>query len=277
MPTNTHSQQWLWLSDKAFADAGVPVPINWNEFVAAAPALEAAGKIPLALGREPTQSLMLMNAILVSVGGPDLYMSVYGTRDADLAAGPEMARVFAAMADARRMSAQSKVQQWNEAAKLLILGQAGGQIIGDWVQDEFHAAGMEAGKDYECLPGLGLREIVSTGGNAFYFPTLDDPEQSAAQEVLASVMLNPETQLAFNTKKGSLPVRGDVDLAQATPCMRKGLEILSEGKTIPAVEQLITPDTQSQLIELASRFLADPAMTPEDAQAQFAQIISEAY
>ena len=36
-PINIHSWQWLWLSNKAFEDAGVPVPKNWDEFVAAAP------------------------------------------------------------------------------------------------------------------------------------------------------------------------------------------------------------------------------------------------
>ena len=39
VPVNIHSWQWLWLSNKAFEDAGVPVPTNWDEFVAAAPAL----------------------------------------------------------------------------------------------------------------------------------------------------------------------------------------------------------------------------------------------
>ena len=43
VPVNIHSWQWLWLSNKAFDEAGVPVPKNWDEFVAAAPALEKAG------------------------------------------------------------------------------------------------------------------------------------------------------------------------------------------------------------------------------------------
>src|SRR5690606_34300139 len=49
-PINIHSWQWLWLSHKAFEDAGVDVPTNWDEFVEAAPALREAGKVPLALG-----------------------------------------------------------------------------------------------------------------------------------------------------------------------------------------------------------------------------------
>jgi glucose/mannose transport system substrate-binding protein len=39
-PVNIHSWQWLWVSHKAFEDAGLPVPTNWAEFAAAAPALE---------------------------------------------------------------------------------------------------------------------------------------------------------------------------------------------------------------------------------------------
>ena len=100
--------------------------------------------------------------------------------------------------------------------QLVITGKAGGQIMGDWAQGEFQVAGQVAGKDYTCLPGLGVNEMIATGGDAFYFPMLNDPEKTKAQEVLASIMCRPETQVAFNLKKGSLPVRGDVDLAPPT-------------------------------------------------------------
>jgi glucose/mannose transport system substrate-binding protein len=46
VPVNIHSQQWLWLSNSAFEKAGVPVPTNWEEYAAAAPALEEAGSSP---------------------------------------------------------------------------------------------------------------------------------------------------------------------------------------------------------------------------------------
>ncbi|MFN4204718.1 MAG: carbohydrate ABC transporter substrate-binding protein, partial [Tabrizicola sp.] len=103
----------------------------------------------------------------------------------------------------------------NQATNLVITGKAGGQIMGDWAQGEFALANQVAGKDYTCLPGLGVNEIISTGGDAFYFPVLDDEEKSAAQDVLAATLVAPATQVAFNLKKGSLPVRGDVDLAAA--------------------------------------------------------------
>ena len=68
-PVNIHSWQWLWLSHKAFADAGIDVPTNWDEFVAAAPALEAAGKIPLAMGQQPWQSTGAFNVMAIAIAG----------------------------------------------------------------------------------------------------------------------------------------------------------------------------------------------------------------
>ena len=50
VPINIHSWQWLWLSNQAFADAGVDNPTNWEEFAASADALRAAGNVPLAMG-----------------------------------------------------------------------------------------------------------------------------------------------------------------------------------------------------------------------------------
>jgi glucose/mannose transport system substrate-binding protein len=276
VPVNIHSWQWLWLSNKAFADAGVPVPTNWDEFVAAAPALEKAGKIPLAIGGQPWQNSGAFNVLMVAIGGKDIFQKIYADKDEAVAAGPEVAKVFKAADDARKMSAKSNVQDWNQATNLVITGQAGGQIMGDWAQGEFQVAGQVAGKDYTCLPGLGVNEIISTGGDAFYFPKIDDPEKAAAQEVLASTMINPTTQVAFNLKKGSVPVRGDVDLAAANDCMKKGLDILAKGNIIPDTNQLMTEDSNNQMNDLFVEFFKTPTLTVEDAQKRFADIIAAA-
>ncbi|HEV7254943.1 MAG TPA: ABC transporter substrate-binding protein [Mesorhizobium sp.] len=276
VPVNIHSPQWLWLSNKAFADAGVPVPKNWDEFVAAAPALEKAGKIPLAVGQQPWQTTTAFQVLLTAIAGPDAYNKVFGEKDAEVAAGPEIAKVFAAADQARKMAAKSNVQEWNQATALVINGQAGGQIMGDWAQGEFQVAGQQAGTDYTCLPGLGVNEVIQTGGDAFFFPLLDDPEKSKAQEDLASTMLSKETQVAFNLKKGSLPVRGDVDLNAANDCMKKGLEILAEGSIIRSTDELMSADSLNQINDLFVEFFNDPSMTPEAAQARFAELVASA-
>jgi glucose/mannose transport system substrate-binding protein len=276
VPVNIHSWQWLWLSNAAFEKAGVAVPKNWDEFVAASPALEKAGIIPLAVGGQPWQAAGAFDVLMVAIAGKDTFYKVFKDKDADVAAGPEIAKVFKAADDARKMSKGTNVQDWNQATNLVITGKAGGQIMGDWAQGEFALAGQVAGKDYTCLPGLGVNEIISTGGDAFYFPKLDDADKSKAQEVLASTLLAPATQVAFNLKKGSLPVRGDVDLAAANDCMKKGLDILQKGNVIEGTDQLLSADSQKQKEDLFSEFFANPSMTPEDAQKRFADIIASA-
>lgn len=276
VPVNIHSWQWLWLSNKAFEDAGIPVPTNWDEFVAAGPKLREAGKVPLAMGGQAWQRAGAFNVMINALGGKDLTMKVYGDKDAEVAAGPEMAKIFAAAAQARDLAEGSNVQDWNQATNMVITDTAGGQIMGDWAQGEFQVAGEVAGKDYTCLPGLGVTEMISTDGDAFYFPVLKDADQTKAQEVLASTMFNPEVQVAFNLKKGSLPIRKDVNLDAANDCMKKGLAILAKGETVVSTNQLISPDTNTQIEELMTQFFSDKSMTPEAAQKTFAEIISNA-
>lgn len=271
-PVNIHSPEWLWISNKVYEDIGIPVPTNWNEFVASAPQVEAAGKIPLALGGQPWQSNLAFGALTVAVAGLDVWKQVNIEKNMDVAAGPEMAAVFTAAADARKLAAKSTVQDWNQATNLVITDQAAGQIMGDWAQGEFQVAGEVAGKDYTCLPGLGLNAYLSTGGDAFYFPKLDDPEKEAAQKRLAAQLVSPEVQVAFNLKKGSLPIRGDVDLAAANDCMKKGLEILAGGNIMPSGDQVWSPDVQTQLGDLQAEFWKSD-MAPEDAHAKWVEIL----
>lgn len=275
-PVNIHSWQWLWLSNAAFAKAGIAVPTNWDEFTASAPALEAAGIIPLAMGQQPWQSTGAFGVMAVAIGGPDLWLKINKDKDEVAAAGPEMLKVFEAAVTARSMAAKSNVQDWNQATNLVITGAAGGQIMGDWAQGEFQLAGQTAGTDYTCLPGLGVNKVISTGGDAFYFPVNKDPEITAAQKRLASVLVSKELQVAFNLKKGSLPIRGDVDLATANDCMKQGLEILAAGAILPSGDELLTPDTTGQIEDLMVEFWNSTSMTAAEAQEKYAAIIAAA-
>ncbi|MXQ09840.1 extracellular solute-binding protein [Alphaproteobacteria bacterium GH1-50] len=275
-PVNIHSWQWMWLSHKAFEDAGQDVPSNWDEFVAAAPALSDAGKIPLAMGQQPWQSAGAFGVMSVAIAGLDAWRAVTVDKNAEVAAGPEYAKVFQAAADAREMAANSNVQDWNQATNLVITGQAGAQIMGDWAQGEFQVAGQTAGEDYTCLPGLGVNELLDTAGDAFYFPKQDNADVEAAQKELAALLLSPEVQVAFNLKKGSLPVRGDIDMSSANACMQKGLEILASGNVLPSGDMNLSPDTQGQIEDLMVEFWNDPSYSAADAQAAYADIIANA-
>ncbi|MEZ5449194.1 MAG: hypothetical protein R3E89_09410 [Thiolinea sp.] len=115
-----------------------------------------------------------------------------------------------------------------------------------------------------------------TAGDAFYFPQVDDADTTAAQEALASTLLSKETQVAFNLKKGSLPIRGDVDLDAANDCMRKGLDILAKGNVIKDINQMLSADAVGLTQDLFVEFFNNKDMTAEEAQQKFAEIIADA-
>ena len=274
-PVNIHSFQWMWLSHDAYAKAGVDVPTNWDEYVASAPALEAAGIIPLAMGKQGWQQNGAMGVITTAIAGPELQEQVLGAKDASVARGPEYTAVFEAAANARNFAKDSNVQDWNLATNLVITGQAGAQIMGDWAQGEFQVAGQVAGEDYTCLPGLGVNRVLDTGGDAFYFPLVDDAETKEAQLELASLLMSKEAQVAFNLKKGSLPIRGDIDLSAANDCMKQGLDILANGGVMKSGDMNLTQDSTAQIEDLMAEFWTTD-MSAAEAQESYASIIENA-
>ncbi|MCX8279749.1 ABC transporter substrate-binding protein [Phyllobacterium sp. 0TCS1.6C] len=277
VPVNIHSWQWMWTNPSVFKDAGVNPPANWKDLVAAAPKLKEKGVIPLATG-DAWQVDGIFRVLLAAIGGKELYLKIAEKKDAEAAAGPEMKAVLQAFAEARELADPGYVgRQWNEATSLVLTGKAGAQVMGDWAQSEFGTAGKVAGTDYDCLPGLGVYPMLDTGGDAFYFPKSDNPEVTKAQLKLASMLVSKETQVSFNLAKGSLPIRGDIDLNTANACMQKGIKILADSNNVlPAYEQAFSSDTQGQIEDLSTEFFADKNMSVEDAQARFVEIITEA-
>jgi glucose/mannose transport system substrate-binding protein len=275
VPVNIHSAQWIWLSHAAYESAGLDVPTDWNEFTASADALQEAGTLPLAMGQQGWQQSIAFGAITLAVAGQAAWNGVNIDKSADVARGPEYTAAFEAVVAARDLAAGSNVQDWNMATNMVITGAAGAQIMGDWAQGEFSVAEQVEGEDYSCLPGLGLNPVIDTGGDAFYFPVNDDPEITAAQKELAALLISPEVQVSFNLAKGSLPVRGDIDMSTANGCMQKGLEILADGGVLPSSDITFSQDTQLQLEDLQAQFWSSD-MSAADAQAAYADIIENA-
>lgn len=277
VPINIHSFQWMWVSLDAYRNAGVEPPADWNEFVASADALREAGIIPLAVGGQSWQLNGTFGTIFAGLAGVDHWRKAFIERDEDALRGEASASVWKAFGEARGLQEDNNaVQNWNDATTQVINGEAGAQIMGDWAQGEFSVAGYTAGDEYDCLPGLGIAPVLDTAGDAFYFPKSDDAEVAEAQMRMASMMMSAEIQVSFNLVKGSLPVRGDVNLDDANACMKKGLAILEdENNVLPSGDQEFSPDTQGQLEDLVIEFWADPDMDPADAQATWADIIME--
>ncbi len=263
VPVNIHGQNWLFYNTKVFADAGVEPPKTFPELIAAGEKLKAKGIIPLAFGGQPNWEHALFRAVLVGHGGPDLFRKVYGSRDQNAAkseAFKNTAEVFAKLRGL--VDSGSPGRNWNDATSLVITNKAAMQFMGDWAKGEFTAAGQTAGKEYGCtLVGEGGGKLV-IGGDVFVFPATKDKAQLATQDKLVQVLLDPTSQIEFNKKKGSIPVRLDVDVSSMDACAQKAHAVLADaGNQVEAMELLATPNFSGAMQDAVTQYWNTPSMT----------------
>lgn len=278
LPINIHSWDWLWLSTKAYAEIGQPVPTNWDEYVASWPALQEAGILPFGLATGwPISGVP--GVLMSGIGGSDLVLAVNRDKDASAVRGPEFRKVAEALDSLRQViSPDMMVPSFGDVGNQILAGEAAGNIHGDWLAGDLQVAGGVAGEDYECLPALGLGDQLTGGGDSFYFPVLPegtDPAVIQAQADLAKILISPEGQLNFNLVKGSMPIRTDIDLSAANPCMQKAIGMLGNG-LLPSGDFALSSDTQQQLQDLSIEFLDDDSITVDDYIERYASIIESA-
>jgi glucose/mannose transport system substrate-binding protein len=263
VPVNIHGQSWLWYNAKVLADTGVEPPTTFEEMIALGPKLKEAGVVPLAQGGEPWQERLLFNSVMISDGGSELYLDVLGKKNIDAVRSDGFRKVAETFAGLRGLVDEgSPGRKWNDATNMVITGKAAMQVMGDWAKGEFIAAGQTPGQEYGCvILGGDQTGGYIMGGDVFVFPKVDDPAQQAAQEKLAELMLAPATQLEFNKKKGSVPVRLDVDVSSMDVCAQKGMAALRDpARQIPSDSFLTTPDMYGALQDVITEFWNTPSM-----------------
>jgi glucose/mannose transport system substrate-binding protein len=262
VPVNIHGQNWLWYNTKIFADAGLQPPKTFADLIALGPKLKQAGVIPLAQGGQPWQERLLFNAVLLEDAGADVYRKVLTGGDSEAVKSDGFRKAAETFGELRGLvDAGSPGRNWNDATNLVITGKAAVQMMGDWAKGEFIAAGQTPDKQYGCTI-LGGGYVM--GGDVFVFPKIEDPAQKAAQDKLAEVMFAPQTQIEFNMKKGSVPVRLDVDVSDMDVCAQKGMaELRDPAQQIPSDNFLSTPDLVGAVQDAVTQFWHNPSMKVE--------------
>ena len=80
-------------------------------------------------------------------------------------------------------------------------------------------------------------------------------EKGVTDELLASVVTAPETQVAFSMRKGSIPVRTDVDASKMDLCAKQGLAIMKDkSRQLGNGELYLTPDQNGALADILTAF-----------------------
>jgi glucose/mannose transport system substrate-binding protein len=208
VPVNIHRANVMWNNPTVLKDNGIAVPTTWAEFFTAADKLKAAGITPLALGEQWTQ-LHLFETVLLGSLGTDAYNGLWnGKTKWDSAEVKTAIEVFGKLLTYTNSDAASL--SWQDAAKLVIDGDAAFNIMGDWAEGYFRsdlALKENVGYGWSPTPGsVGTFQFLS---DAFTLPNGAKNRDAAISWLKVSG--SKAGQDAFNIKKGSIPARNDAD------------------------------------------------------------------
>jgi glucose/mannose transport system substrate-binding protein len=231
-PVNVHSTNWVWANKEVLTKAGVTtMPTNFDEFIAAAEKVQKAGFIGLAHGGQPWQDATLFDSMVLTTGGIDFYKKSMVQKDKAALGSATMLKVFDRMSQLRKLVDKDfSNRDWNLASAMVISGKAGFQMMGDWAKGEFIAAKKKPGVDFICMRFPGTQGMVSFNSDQFAMFKVG-ADKSAAQAKMASAVMDPSFQSAFNVVKGSVPARTDVPDTAFDDCGKKGIKDLAEANS----------------------------------------------
>ncbi|OSQ49515.1 ABC transporter substrate-binding protein [Thalassospira alkalitolerans] len=226
-PVNVHSTNWVWANKAIFDELGINQPTDWNELIAALDKIKAAGYTAVAHGGQAWQDATIFDAVVMATGGPDFYQASMIDTDPDALGSDTMKTVFDRMAQLRGyVDDNFSGRDWNLATAMVINKEAGVQFMGDWAKGEFLNAGKVPDTDFLCFRFPGTQDAVTFNSDQFVMFKVGEDRQDA-QMKLASAVMSPTFQSAFNVVKGSVPARTDVPNDAFDACGKKGMAELA--------------------------------------------------
>jgi glucose/mannose transport system substrate-binding protein len=198
---------------------GAEVPKTWDELFPVLDKIKASGDvIPLVFSETPIQIFQTLQNITAGVAGVDLYNRIYVDHDPTAFDTPEFRKVADTLRKLKPYTDAGRSSRvWQDAADLLATDKAGAMVYGTFTLEAMLGAGMVPGKDLECS---NLGGIAVLGPNGFMYGRPDNDREKAAENLFASVMMDPKVQSKFVAVGGGIPSRTDADLSSLDKCMR---------------------------------------------------------
>ncbi|HUG22021.1 ABC transporter substrate-binding protein [Piscinibacter sp.] len=267
-PVNVHRVNWLWANPEAFKKAGAKLPTTWDEFFTAAEALKKAGIIPVAHGGQNWQDFTTFESVALGVGGADFYKKALVQLDPAALKSPTMEKVLTTFRKVKSYTDKNAPgRDWNLATAMVIKGEAGMQLMGDWAKGEFLAAGKVPGKDFACVPAPGTAKAYTYNVDSFALFKLKNEANQKAQQDLAAAIMSPEFQEVFNLNKGSIPVRLNMNLDKFDECAKTSaadfVATAKAGSLVPSIAHGMAVPSASEgaLKDVVSQFWNDDKTT----------------
>jgi glucose/mannose transport system substrate-binding protein len=267
-PVNVHRVNWLWANPEAFKKAGAKLPTTWDEFFVAAEALKKAGITPVAHGGQNWQDFTTFESVALGVGGPEFYRKALVQLDQASLKSPTMLKTLETFKKVKGYTDKNAPgRDWNLATAMVIKGEAGMQLMGDWAKGEFIAAGKVPGKDFVCVAAPGTAKAYTYNVDSFVLFKLKDPNNQKAQQDLAVAIMGPEFQEVFNLNKGSIPVRLNMNLGKFDECAKlSSADFVASNKSgslLPSIAHgmAVPSSVEGAMKDVVSQFWNDDKMT----------------
>lgn len=242
-PVGVHVENMMWMNRAVLEESGLAVPATWDDLIAAGRVLKARGITPISLPKDDWTRNILIRAVIADVAGRHEDLRKPGLTWDELVDHPAMEGIVETMIALRDLvTPPGEEVGWTKAAFALAEGRAGFYFMGDWVRGEFAAHGIKVDEQILCAVPPGNRWLQSLVIDGFYFPVLDDPHLVDAQGRLVEILMDPRVQLEFALKKGSVPVRTDVDFKKLDSCAADAHARMSDPSVAFHRLEPLTPD-----------------------------------
>jgi glucose/mannose transport system substrate-binding protein len=233
VPANIHRANVVWANPTVLEDAGITeTPTSIEAWVEDMETLKGNGiEAPLAVATDWTQ-VHLFETILISELGPDAYIGLWNG-DTDWSS----AEVTQALESYETVLSYTNTDRsgldWPDAAKYVTDGDAAYTVMGDWTAGAFKDQGLVDGEDYVWFPVPGQDGVFDFLADSFTLP-VGAPNEEGAKAWLRTVG-SPEGQEAFNTAKGSIPVRTDADAGAYDEYQQAAIEAFAQDTIVPSL------------------------------------------
>ncbi|MBO2444307.1 ABC transporter substrate-binding protein [Actinomadura nitritigenes] len=260
----------MFYNPKVMKKAGITtMPKTWDELMAAAAKLKAAGITPFALGsKEQWPAQFWFDYLLLRTAGPDYRQKLMAGQASYT--DPQVKTAFSMwkeVFDKGYFNDSPNGIDWQGAADMVAKGQAAMTLNGTWITGYWDGNKIPAVGGYdmfpfpEVTPGVPQAALGPVDGWAM---STAAPNKTAAEDLL-KCLSGPEVQKAMAFAEGALAPNKNADLSSQNAVMHKAAKEVQNASTFVFNYDLATPPEMSEPgLNVIQKFVDDPSKLDGD-------------
>jgi len=210
MPVNIHRENALFYNLEIFARYDLKPPTTLPEFFSVCDTLKENGVTPVATAYQGWILRIMFNSLAMGNLGARKFADQWSGKEPmdEQALADAIDLLDRVLTDYSNANAGDADFGWTNAAHAVYDGEAAMFFHGDWAKGYFDQLGWTPDVDFGAVGAPGASDLFWYGVDTFTQPT--GAKQAEAARDFLSTVGSIDGQVAFNTIKGSSPMRLDV-------------------------------------------------------------------